>query len=245
MELARRAESSVLRPRNQRRVRRSILRRFMRSATEANTTRSASRRRSCASGRNVMRAIGNFSAGQFVFLCRETSLSFGAQNFRRYAVGFVTSRPASPPKCSATIASFVSSAALSLTRIKSRSRKNYCSIPWLDRAFAKKIFASFSMKRRTRNRRNFSFCSKRHDRPLPTGNWMETQTDPPRPGHFCMVGDFQQSIYRERADLPYYRAVHDALVADEDGESLDVFRHVPARSEAARFRKRNFSRNSE
>ncbi len=53
------------------------------------------------------------------------------------------------------------------------------------------------------------------------GNWMETRADPPQPGHFCMVGDFQQSIYRDRADLPYYRAVHDALVADENGESLE------------------------
>ena len=25
------------------------------------------------------------------------------------------------------------------------------------------------------------------------------------PGHFCMVGDFQQSIYWKRADLNYYR----------------------------------------
>ena len=36
-----------------------------------------------------------------------------------------------------------------------------------------------------------------------------------------MVGDFQQSIYRDRADLPYYRAVHEALVADANGESLE------------------------
>ncbi len=53
-----------------------------------------------------------------------------------------------------------------------------------------------------------------------TGDWMETRADPPEPGHFCMVGDFQQSIYRERADLPYYRAVHDALVNDAGGEAL-------------------------
>ena len=52
------------------------------------------------------------------------------------------------------------------------------------------------------------------------GDWMETRTDPPQPGHFCMVGDFQQSIYRERADLHYYRAVHDALVKDAGGEAL-------------------------
>jgi len=36
-----------------------------------------------------------------------------------------------------------------------------------------------------------------------------------------MVGDFQQSIYWERADLNYYRAVHEALIADKDGESLE------------------------
>jgi ATP-dependent exoDNAse (exonuclease V) beta subunit len=36
-----------------------------------------------------------------------------------------------------------------------------------------------------------------------------------------MVGDFQQSIYWERADLNYYQAVHDALIADKHGESLE------------------------
>jgi ATP-dependent exoDNAse (exonuclease V) beta subunit len=36
-----------------------------------------------------------------------------------------------------------------------------------------------------------------------------------------MVGDFQQSIYRERADLNYYRAVHEALIAGKNGESLE------------------------
>src|SRR5437773_4284015 len=54
-----------------------------------------------------------------------------------------------------------------------------------------------------------------------TGDWMETRVDPPPPGHFCMVGDFQQSIYWERADLNYYRAVHQALIADKNGESLE------------------------
>jgi len=52
------------------------------------------------------------------------------------------------------------------------------------------------------------------------GDWMETRVAPPRFGHFCMVGDFQQSIYRERADLNYYRKVHDALVHDAGGEAL-------------------------
>ncbi|PYK08070.1 MAG: hypothetical protein DME65_14860, partial [Verrucomicrobia bacterium] len=36
-----------------------------------------------------------------------------------------------------------------------------------------------------------------------------------------MVGDFQQSIYWQRADLNYYRAVHQALIADKHGESLE------------------------
>src|SRR5262245_43978223 len=36
--------------------------------------------------------------------------------------------------------------------------------------------------------------------------------DGPRPGHFCMVGDFQQSIYRYPADLARYRELHEALV---------------------------------
>jgi ATP-dependent helicase/nuclease subunit A len=57
--------------------------------------------------------------------------------------------------------------------------------------------------------------------PAATGDWMETRVDPPPPGHFCMVGDFQQSIYWERADLNYYQAVHEALIADKNGESLE------------------------
>src|SRR5438477_2856743 len=57
--------------------------------------------------------------------------------------------------------------------------------------------------------------------PHATGDWMEARADPPPPGHFCMVGDFQQSIYWERADLKYYKAVHDALIADKNGKSLE------------------------
>src|SRR5205814_3220398 len=48
--------------------------------------------------------------------------------------------------------------------------------------------------------------------PDATGRWLETRTDPPRPGHFCMVGDFQQSIYGDRADLKNYRKIHETLV---------------------------------
>ena len=50
--------------------------------------------------------------------------------------------------------------------------------------------------------------------PEATGLWLETETAPPRPGHFCMVGDFQQSIYRDRADLNNYKAIHRALLGE-------------------------------
>lgn len=53
-----------------------------------------------------------------------------------------------------------------------------------------------------------------------TGRWLETRSAAPRPGHFCMVGDFQQSIYRDRADLKNYRAVHDSLV--ESGSATEL-----------------------
>jgi ATP-dependent exoDNAse (exonuclease V) beta subunit len=51
------------------------------------------------------------------------------------------------------------------------------------------------------------------------GAWPE-DSPAPRPGHFCMVGDFQQSIYGQRADLPFYRQIHDALISDYAGEAL-------------------------
>ncbi|MEN3369373.1 MAG: CRISPR-associated exonuclease Cas4 [Verrucomicrobiota bacterium] len=56
--------------------------------------------------------------------------------------------------------------------------------------------------------------------PEATGRWLETKSDPPRPGCFSMVGDFQQSIYHDRADLAHYQRVHDALVAAEAGEAV-------------------------
>src|SRR5438067_660816 len=58
-------------------------------------------------------------------------------------------------------------------------------------------------------------------RPLEaTGEWLETKQDPPRPGHFCMVGDFQQSIYRDRADLSKYRRIHETLVETGAADAL-------------------------
>lgn len=56
--------------------------------------------------------------------------------------------------------------------------------------------------------------------PDATGRWLETGEHPPRAGSFCMVGDFQQSIYHDRADLAQYRRVHDALVQSDTGDAL-------------------------
>ena len=57
--------------------------------------------------------------------------------------------------------------------------------------------------------------------PEAKGRWLQDRHSGPQPGHFCMVGDFQQSIYWQRADLNYYRAVHEALISDKNGESLE------------------------
>ena len=43
---------------------------------------------------------------------------------------------------------------------------------------------------------------------------------PPAPGRFSMVGDFQQSIYSDRADLAVYRAAHAKLIATRSAEAL-------------------------
>ena len=56
--------------------------------------------------------------------------------------------------------------------------------------------------------------------PEASGDWLATKSDPPRAGHFCMVGDFQQSIFGERADLAHYRRVHNALTNGVAGESV-------------------------
>src|SRR5919197_3442979 len=43
---------------------------------------------------------------------------------------------------------------------------------------------------------------------------------PPRDGHFCMVGDFQQSIYRNPRELAHYRELHESLVKTGAAEEL-------------------------
>ena len=58
--------------------------------------------------------------------------------------------------------------------------------------------------------------------PEARGRWLENGEDAPRPGHFCMVGDFQQSIFGDRADLRQYRRIHDALVQTDAGEAVEL-----------------------
>lgn len=57
--------------------------------------------------------------------------------------------------------------------------------------------------------------------PEARGNWPDDLSDPPRPGHFCMVGDFQQSIFGHHADLKNYQRVHDALIAAPAGDAVE------------------------
>jgi ATP-dependent helicase/nuclease subunit A len=69
--------------------------------------------------------------------------------------------------------------------------------------------------------------------PEATRTWLENRQFPPRPGHFCMVGDFQQSIYRDPADLAHYRQLHEALV--ETGAADEVKFSVTFRLDQAQL----------
>ena len=53
-----------------------------------------------------------------------------------------------------------------------------------------------------------------------SGVWFEDPQSHPRPGHFSMVGDFQQSIYRDPHDLNHYRELHKALIDARAAEEL-------------------------
>ena len=52
------------------------------------------------------------------------------------------------------------------------------------------------------------------------GEWRQTRRSPPRCGHFSMVGDFQQSIYRDPHDLNHYRELHRTLIETSAAEQL-------------------------
>ncbi len=68
--------------------------------------------------------------------------------------------------------------------------------------------------------RQFSLLLELTRPPAATGDWLETARDHPLPGHFCVVGDLQQSIYRDRADLSKYRRIHETLVETGAAEAL-------------------------
>jgi ATP-dependent helicase/nuclease subunit A len=53
-----------------------------------------------------------------------------------------------------------------------------------------------------------------------TGEWSQDRQSPPRLGHFSMVGDFQQSIYRDPHDLNHYRELHKAFIDAGAAEEL-------------------------
>jgi ATP-dependent exoDNAse (exonuclease V) beta subunit len=65
----------------------------------------------------------------------------------------------------------------------------------------------------------------------PRGTWPHGGGPAPRPGHFCMVGDPQQGIYSERADIANFRRHVEAFERGDGGEKLtfDVTFRSPAR----------------
>ena len=84
--------------------------------------------------------------------------------------------------------------------------------PRIGREIREKSFRVILDEAQDTDPRQFSLLLELTRPPAATGDWLETKRDHPRPGHFCMVGDFQQSIYRDRADLTRYRRIHDTLV---------------------------------
>lgn len=53
------------------------------------------------------------------------------------------------------------------------------------------------------------------------GTWPQGGGAPPRPGHFCMVGDAQQGIYSDRADILNFQRHVAAFARGDGGERLD------------------------
>ena len=92
--------------------------------------------------------------------------------------------------------------------------------PKIGREIREKSFRVILDEAQDTDPQQFSLLLELTRPPKATGNWLEIKTDGPRPGHFCMVGDFQQSIYRDRADLSKYRRIHDALVETGAAEAL-------------------------
>ena len=93
--------------------------------------------------------------------------------------------------------------------------------PKIGREIREKSFRVILDEAQDTDPRQFSLLLELTRPPAAAGDWLETKTDHPRLGHFCMVGDFQQSIYRDRADLSKYRRIHDTLVETGAAEALE------------------------
>src|SRR5882724_363697 len=93
--------------------------------------------------------------------------------------------------------------------------------PKIGREIREKSFRVILDEAQDTDPRQFSLLLELTRPPKATGDWLETKTDGPRSGHFCMVGDFQQSIYRDRADLSKYRRIHETLVETGAAEALE------------------------
>src|SRR5437016_7997022 len=102
--------------------------------------------------------------------------------------------------------------------------------PKIGREIREKSFRVILDEAQDTDPRQFSLLLELTRPPNATGDWLETKRDHPpspgydaagpRPSHFCMVGDFQQSIYRDRADLSKYRRIHDTLLERNAAEAL-------------------------
>jgi len=92
--------------------------------------------------------------------------------------------------------------------------------PKIGRQIREKSFRVILDEAQDTDPRQFSLLLELARPPAAAGDWLETKIDPPRPGHFCMVGDFQQSIYRDPADLNQYRELHRTLISTGAAEEL-------------------------
>jgi ATP-dependent exoDNAse (exonuclease V) beta subunit len=93
--------------------------------------------------------------------------------------------------------------------------------PKVGREIREKSFRVILDEAQDTDPRQFSLLLELTRPPAAAGDWLETKRDHPRSGHFCMVGDFQQSIYRDRADLSKYRRIHDTLIETNSAEALE------------------------
>src|SRR5438445_2839485 len=103
--------------------------------------------------------------------------------------------------------------------------------PKIGREIREKSFRVILDEAQDTDPRQFSLLLELARPPEAAGEWLETRRDHPpspgysvegpRPGHFCIVCDFQHSIYRHRDDLSKYWRIHDTLVETGAAEALE------------------------